>query len=113
MDWRKNLDPTGLKAAPGQRQISPEAIFEEWRPVLEREARQRRRSVEEMEEDEAVVIASPFKKIKQDCMDKKRASEKTMAYRWHFKSTFVRPGIKYFIQEKNQCISFFLVTNKV
>jgi hypothetical protein len=46
--------------------LDQEDYFEDWRHVLEhREPRPRRRSVDEMQEDEIVIIASPFKKIKQ------------------------------------------------
>lgn len=88
MNWRKNLDPTGLsKSYDGSSAtkwvFSPEDIFEEWRPLLlDREGRHRRRSIDELEDEEAVIISSPFKKLKHDFQAKKRAGGKSSAYKF-------------------------------
>ena len=81
-DWRNNLVETPKKIAE-KRDRSQEDYFEDWRHIFEeRDSRHRRRSVDELEEDELIIVASPFKKIKQDCQAKKRAVEKTMAYKF-------------------------------
>ena len=41
MDWRKNLDPTGIRDLPGNRDPSPEEIFADWHPILDRDPRHR------------------------------------------------------------------------
>jgi hypothetical protein len=80
-DWRKNLMEPSTKTA-GKRERSPEDYFEDWLQIFERESRHRRRSVDELDEDEMIGVASPYKKIKQDFQSKKRAVEKTMAYKF-------------------------------
>jgi hypothetical protein len=81
-DWRHNFD---LKVADKKKRFrspSPEDHFEDWRFNFDLDGRHRRRSVDDLEEDELIIMASPYKKIKQDFHAKRRASGQSMAYKF-------------------------------